>query len=178
MYDYEKRSDFLLHKTAEFIALLDAHKLSFTALSDDEYEGKDMETYQHYYKLETFCYEISLFLNPENAYFNEFTDLLDETMKSAGKLRQDNSFAEMVAKGLRNPEEYAKAFNRAKNSLGDSDNLNTTEFIEEAKKMRDAHLLEYLSQVEVLSKYKKGIVDITRKYLKDEKNDITGGHHQ
>ena len=56
-----RKKDFLLNQISEYIALFDAHKLSFMAMSDEEYEGKDIETYQHYYKLETCFIKLNYF---------------------------------------------------------------------------------------------------------------------
>lgn len=69
MADYEKRRDFLLVHISEYISLLNVHKLSYMALSDEEYEGKDIEIYNHYYNIETCFYKIKLFLNSDNLHY-------------------------------------------------------------------------------------------------------------
>ncbi|OQB12469.1 MAG: hypothetical protein BWY15_02194 [Firmicutes bacterium ADurb.Bin193] len=189
MADYEKIRDFLLIQISEYISLLDAHKLSYMALSDKEYKGKDMETYSHYFKLETCFYRIKLFLNSDNSYFNELSSILDMSLKTARKLQSANSFAEMLSHGLRHPKEYAAAYSRALNELersekteshtividNDADKENTLKFVEEVVKMRDEHLKKYLSATEESLKHKKMIVDIARKYLTCEKKQVTGG---
>lgn len=185
MADYEKRRDFLLTQISEYISLLDAHRLSYMALSDEEYKGKDMETYSHYYKLETCFHRIKLFLNSDNSYFNELSSILDISLETASKLRTDNSFAEMISHGLRHPEKYATAYSRTLNELEsfekkesdtiDTDKENTLKFVEEAAKMRDKHLKKYLSAVQESLKHKKVIVDVARKYLTCEKKQVIGG---
>lgn len=117
-------------------------------------------------------YQIKLFLNSDNLHFNELVAVLDKSLITANKLRHENSFAEMIAKGLRKPEKYAEAYNHVKNALGDSGSINTASFIKEAEKMRNDHLKEYPLEAEKFSEYKRSIVNIARKYLNCEKKQV------
>ncbi len=175
MADYEKRRDFLLVHISEYISLLNVHKLSYMALSDEEYEGKDIEIYNHYYNIETCFYKIKLFLNSDNLHYEELSNILDLSLETADKIRTDNSMAEMISCGLRKPEEYAEACANALSGLDSSyTEQNTLNFVKEAMEIRDKHLKKYLLAVEESMKHKKEIADITRKYIAYEKKLVIG----
>lgn len=183
MIDYEKRRDFLLTNISEYISLLDAHKLSYMASSDEEYKGKSRDTYMYYLKLEACFYKIKLYLNSDNVHFNELISILDKSIDTAKEIQYNNSVAEMVSNGLRHPKEYVNAYyknlNISKKLESDDldigvDNEKTTDFLKEAKKIKNEHLKKCILSVEGLSEYKKEIVYISRKYLKSEKELVIG----
>jgi hypothetical protein len=184
--DYEKRRDFILANLSEYICLLDAHELSFLAPTDEEYEGKDLEIYKKYYSLETLYYRIKLMINPDNLYFEEFSNALDKSISLAKEIRTQNSFAEFFTNGLRTPERALDISRRAlelmkketNNNSGETtvdleaDKKETLDFISEAVKSRDEHLKNYLSAAEVLVAQKERLVIIAQKYLIEEKAQL------
>jgi len=179
--DYKERRDFILSNLSEYIEQLDAHALSFMALTDEEYEGKDIEKAEKLYSLETTYYKIKLMLNTENQCFEEMEKSLDTSILLARNIRAENSFAELFTNGLRTPE---KALDIAKRALEYtqsetvSDNLENgnkerLDFIADAIKARDKHLKSYLTSVEKLSKEKESLILVTRKYLFEEKEQLS-----
>src|SRR5699024_1243081 len=63
MADYERRYVQLTDNVSQYISMLDAHWLSFMALNEEEYEGKDAEIYERYHQMETAHYKIKLLLS-------------------------------------------------------------------------------------------------------------------
>ena len=72
MADYERRYVQLTDNVSQYISMLDAHWLSFMALNEEEYEGKDAEIYERYHQMETAHYKIKLLLSNENQFFKSF----------------------------------------------------------------------------------------------------------
>ena len=64
MADYERRYVQLTDNVSQYISMLDAHWLSFMALNEEEYEGKDAEIYERYHQMETAHYKIKLLCLP------------------------------------------------------------------------------------------------------------------
>lgn len=129
LLDFEKRRDILVSTVSEYIALLDVHSLSYCALTDEEYEGKDLEIGTHYYKLETAFYKIKLNLNTVNPSYSMFLSALEKSLKTAENIKTNTTLSEMLANGLRNPEQYAKAYIQATQN----NNLDKASVISEAK---------------------------------------------
>ena len=90
MADYERRYVQLTDNVSQYISMLDAHWLSFMALNEEEYEGKDAEIYERYHLLETAHYKIKLLLSNENQFFQEFCTILDDSLAVADKVRFSN----------------------------------------------------------------------------------------
>ena len=70
MADYERRYVQLTDNVSQYISMLDAHWLSFMALNEEEYEGKDAEIYERYHQMETAHYKIKLLLSNEKSIFS------------------------------------------------------------------------------------------------------------
>ena len=83
MADYERRYVQLTDNVSQYISMLDAHWLSFMALNEEEYEGKDAEIYERYHQMETAHYKIKLLLSNENQFFQEFCTILDDSLAVA-----------------------------------------------------------------------------------------------
>ncbi len=187
MTDYEKRRDFILANLTEYIQLLDVHELSYMALTDEEYQGKDLEIYKKLYALETLYYRIKLMINPDNILFEEFSSTLDESLSLAREVRTENSVAELFNNGLRTPERAIEISNRvlefqkkelnknAKTTITvdtENDKKEKINFISEAISSRDEHLKKYLSAAELLVKQKEKLVTVAQKYLIEEKKQL------
>lgn len=187
MADYEKRRDFILANLTEYIHLLDAHELSYMALTDEEYQGKDLEMYKRLYTLETLYYRIKLMINPDNMLFEEFSSTLDESISLAREVRTENSLAELLNNGLRTPERAMEISNRVlefqKKELNKSDKTTIKidiendkkekmNFISEAINSRDEYIKKYLSAAESLVKQKEKLVTVAQKYLIEEKKQL------
>ncbi|MGI6004492.1 MAG: hypothetical protein ACOX88_03620 [Christensenellales bacterium] len=185
--DYEKRRDFILEHLSEYIHLLDVHELSFMALTDEEYEGKDLDIHKKLYSLETLYYKIKLMINPENLCYEEFSIALDKSISLAREIRAENSFAELFTNGLRTPERALEisrralelmkkeAENNSEASISidiESEKKEKLDFISEAIETRDKHLKNYLSAAEALVAQKEHLVIIAQKYLMEEKMQL------
>lgn len=176
MNDYEKRRDFLLTNVADFMAKYNPHKYSYMAMTDEEYDGKDLEIYNHFYELETCYYKIKLHLNPENKYTHELTSILDVSMKTMSTIRSNCSSAEMMSHIMRNSEAIApKYYDNLKMDYSVNTDEKLSHFIEEAKNHRDEHLKEYLNAIEKITERKEQLSEITQKYLLCEREIIVGG---
>ena len=90
MADYERRYVQLTDNVSQYISMLDAHWLSFMALNEEEYEGKDAEIYERYHQMETAHYKIKLLLSNENHFFQEFCTILDDSLAVADKVMLTN----------------------------------------------------------------------------------------
>ncbi len=187
MADYEKHRDFILENISEYINLLDVNELSYMALTDGEYEGKDLQIYKKLYSLETLYYRIKLMINPDNKLFEEFSKVLDGSILLAKKVRTENSCAELLNNGLRTPERALEISNYAlefsKKESNKSVRTITTvnkkhnqeeilDSISEAVKSRDVHLRNYLSAAESLIVQKEKLVTVAQKYLIEEKKAV------
>lgn len=157
------------------------------ALTDEEYQGKDLEIYKKLYALETLYYRIKLMINPDNILFEEFSSALDESISLAREVRTENSVAELFNNGLRTPEKAIEISNRIlefqKKELNKGDKTTITIDIENDKKekidiiseaidSRNDHLKKYLSAVESLVEQKEKLVTVAQKYLIEEKQRL------
>lgn len=176
--DYERRRDFILEKLSEYIYGLDAHELSFIALTDEEYKGQDFETYKKLYSLETLYYQIKLMTNPDNPCYEELLNILDESFSTAREIRAENVYVEILTNGLRTPEKARKIAEKAlelqrregasslSKAVADEEVIDC---ISEAVKNRDEHIRSFLSAAERLTKQKEVVVSTAQKYLIEEK---------
>ncbi len=174
--DYEKRRDYTLTTVSEYLQLLDSRNYTYMALTDEEYEGKDLETYHNLYSLQTVYYRIKLMINPSNPLASQFSDLLDETMSLVEKMRSENCFAEMMSHAFRTPERAMKV---SKTAIRLSQNHNSydanviptkpLDYISDMVKEKDKHLHNYLSAIEELEPKKKQLVKVVQNYLQQEK---------
>jgi len=187
MADYEKRRDFIAVNLSEYIHFLDSHELSYMAMTDEEYEGKDLEISKKLYSLETLYYQINLMINPYNMCFKEFSDALNQSILLARKIKTENSIAELLNNGLRTPERAWKIsadvleFQKKETNSGaktiitidiEADKKERLNIISEMVKTRDEHRKSYCSAVMILNEQKEQLVTIAQKYLIEEKNQL------
>ena len=170
LIDFEKRRDALVSIISEYISLLDAHSLSYMALTDEEYAGKDIQISSHYYKLETIFYKIKLNLNSDNSEYSTFLSALEVSLKTAETIRLKTTLSEMIASGLRTPDKFADSYIQCSNDK----TLNHSHVFEEANELRNSHLQELLIAIEKLQKGKNDVIDQARKYLISEKRMVIG----
>ncbi len=170
LLDFEKRRDTLTTTISEYIALLDAHSLSYMALSEEEYKGKDLEIGAHYYKLETAFYKIKLNLNTDNPIYTAFLTVLEESLNTAETIKTNTTMAEMLASGLRNEDAFATFYvqylHKNKKEKLDADC--------DLSELRVPYLGKVVSAVNKLQKDKKNVVSHAQEYLKNEKLLVTG----
>ena len=141
MADYERRYVQLTDNVSQYISMLDAHWLSFMALNEEEYEGKDAEIYERYHQMETAHYKIKLLLSNENQFFQEFCTILDDSLAVVDKVRFSNSVAELCSNGLRNPDGFLDAYKKVLERKEDLTGVvPASDAIDAAKEYRDTHI--------------------------------------
>lgn len=170
LLDFEKRRDTLSTTISEYIALLDAHSLSYMALSEKEYEGKDLEIGAHYYKLETAFYKIKLNLNTDNPSYTAFLTVLEESLNTAETIKTNTTLSELIASGLRNEDAFATFYVQYLHK-NEKEKLNSDCDLGE---LRVPYLGKVVSAVNKLQQDKKNIVSHAQEYLKNEKLLVTG----
>lgn len=176
MADYERRYVQLTDNVSQYISMLDAHWLSFMAFTEEEYEGKDAEIYERYHLLETAHYKIKLLLSSENQFFQEFCTILDGSLAVANKARLDNSFAECISNGLRDPDEFLSAYKKVLERKEDlTGAVPASDAIDTAKEYRDTHIRQFLLEAEDLLSFREQLVSITQKYLSCERERVLEG---
>ena len=176
MADYERRYVQLTDNVSQYISMLDAHWLSFMALNEEEYEGKDAEIYERYHQIETAHYKIKLLLSNENQFFQEFCTILDDSLAVADKVRFSNSVAELCSNGLRNPDGFLDAYKKVLERKEDLTGVvPASDAIDAAKEYRDTHIRQFLLAAENLVSFRERLVSITQKYLECEKERVLEG---
>ena len=176
MADYERRYVQLIDNVSQYISMLDAHWLSFMAFNEEEYEGKDAEIYERFHLLETAHYKIKLMLSNENQFFQEFCTILGDSLSVANKARLNNSFAECISNGLRDPDGFLSAYKKMLERKEDLTGVvPASDAIDTAKEYRDTHIRQFLLEAEDLLSFRERLVSITQKYLCCERERVLEG---
>ena len=177
MADYERRYVQLTDNVSQYISMLDAHWLSFMALNEEEYEGKDAEIYERYHQMETAHYKIKLLLSNENQFFQR-SFVLSWMIHWRLQIKSgfSNSVAELCSNGLRNPDGFLDAYKKVLERKEDLTGVvPASDAIDAAKEYRDTHIRQFLLAAENLVSFRERLVSITQKYLECEKERVLEG---